>query len=83
MDSDIILANARRSDEDSSAAFERATANEGLRRRFPQEADDGQREFTLPPADGGRSAWLFLAGCFAVEALMWGILYNVAPAANG
>lgn len=31
-----------------------------------------QQEFSLPQADGGLSAWLFLAGCFTVEALIWG-----------
>ena len=31
-----------------------------------------QQEFSLPPADGGMKAWLFLAGCFAIEALVWG-----------
>lgn len=25
-----------------------------------------------PRADGGRDAWLFLAGCFIFEALIWG-----------
>ena len=29
-------------------------------------------EFSLPPADGGKDAWLFLAACFVVEALVWG-----------
>lgn len=33
-------------------------------------------EITSPPnvprADGGRHAWLFLAGCFVFEALIWG-----------
>ena len=32
----------------------------------------GQHEFSLPPADGGKEAWLFLAACFIVEALVWG-----------
>ncbi|TID02669.1 Monocarboxylate transporter 10 [Colletotrichum higginsianum] len=27
---------------------------------------------SLPPVDGGRRAWLFLAACFAVEMLVWG-----------
>ncbi|KUJ12299.1 MFS general substrate transporter [Mollisia scopiformis] len=27
---------------------------------------------TIPPADGGKGAWLFLAGCFVFEALVWG-----------
>jgi hypothetical protein len=26
----------------------------------------------LPPADGGKGAWMFLAGCFVFEALVWG-----------
>lgn len=25
-----------------------------------------------PPADGGKDAWLFLAGCFTIEMLLWG-----------
>lgn len=33
---------------------------------------DHQREFSLPRADGGKEAWLFLAGCCTVEALVWG-----------
>jgi len=30
------------------------------------------QEFSLPPADGGIDAWLFLAASFVVEALVWG-----------
>jgi hypothetical protein len=29
-------------------------------------------EFSLPPADGGKDAWLFLTAGFMVEALVWG-----------
>ncbi|RPA71684.1 MFS general substrate transporter, partial [Ascobolus immersus RN42] len=29
-------------------------------------------EFSLPPVDGGKDAWLFLAGAFMIEALVWG-----------
>jgi hypothetical protein len=29
-------------------------------------------EFSLPQADGGKDAWLFLAAAFFVEALVWG-----------
>ena len=36
-----------------------------------QTATRGQ-EFSLPEADGGKEAWLFLAGCFMVEAMVWG-----------
>lgn len=29
-------------------------------------------EFSLPPVDTGRQAWLFLAACWGVEALTFG-----------
>lgn len=32
-------------------------------------------EFSLPHADGGKDAWLFLAACFVVEALVWGMSF--------
>lgn len=31
-------------------------------------------EMDLPPVDRGRRAWLFLAACFMIEALIWGML---------
>jgi hypothetical protein len=45
-----------------------------------QQAQDGvqdahppaRHEFSLPPVDRGKDAWLFLAACWAVEALVWG-----------
>ncbi|KAL8832067.1 MAG: hypothetical protein Q9170_005034 [Blastenia crenularia] len=49
--------------------------HDGLRRRF-QPQSDSQREFTVPPADRGKDAWLFLAGCFMVEALIWGFPFS-------
>lgn len=33
-----------------------------------------RQEFSLPPADSSKDAWLFLAACWAVEALVWGRL---------
>jgi hypothetical protein len=36
------------------------------------EAGMQRHEFSLPPVDGGKDAWLFLAACFAVDALVWG-----------
>lgn len=27
---------------------------------------------SVPKTDGGKNAWLFLAGCFVLEALVWG-----------
>lgn len=29
----------------------------------------------LPPVDGGKDAWLFLAACFVLESLVWGICF--------
>lgn len=34
--------------------------------------DDDQ----IPPMDGGLNAWLFLAACFAMEALVWGFAFT-------
>ncbi|OJD17880.1 hypothetical protein AJ78_02052 [Emergomyces pasteurianus Ep9510] len=41
-----------------------------------------QQEFSYPPADGGTHAWLFLAGCFFIEALLW-ITNAYAPDGTG
>lgn len=30
----------------------------------------------LPPADEGKDAWLFLAACFVIEALVWGFPFS-------
>ena len=37
-----------------------------------EEPAEGQQEFSLRQADGGKDAWLFLAAAFFVEALVWG-----------
>lgn len=29
---------------------------------------------SLPPTDGGKGAWLLLASCFMLEAMIWGTL---------
>ncbi|KAF2198740.1 putative MFS monocarboxylate transporter [Delitschia confertaspora ATCC 74209] len=34
------------------------------------------QEFSLPPVDGGKDAWLFLAASFVVEALVWGFPFS-------
>ena len=33
-----------------------------------------EQEQVIPPAVGGPGAWLFLAGCFGIEMLVWGKL---------
>jgi hypothetical protein len=35
--------------------------------------DNGKK---LPPMDGGMNAWLFLAACFVMEALVWGFAFT-------
>ncbi|KAF5855191.1 hypothetical protein ETB97_009745 [Aspergillus alliaceus] len=35
---------------------------------------DHEQNRQLPPIDGGKDAWLFLAACFIIEALIWGKL---------
>ncbi|KAI0430435.1 MFS general substrate transporter [Xylaria sp. FL1042] len=45
---------------------------ESLEQEVNDNNRDGNPEFSLPPVDGGREAWLFLAACFVVDALIWG-----------
>ena len=37
---------------------------------------ESQQQFSLPPADGGKDAWLFLAAAFLLEALVWGFPFS-------
>lgn len=41
---------------------------------FEQGDETAEREAaqSLPRVDGGKDAWLFLAACFMLEALIWG-----------
>ncbi|KAI0010457.1 major facilitator superfamily domain-containing protein [Xylariaceae sp. FL0662B] len=34
------------------------------------------QDFSLPPVDTGKDAWLFLAACWTVEALVWGFGFS-------
>ncbi|KAL8820163.1 MAG: hypothetical protein Q9223_001553 [Gallowayella weberi] len=70
MDSDTAL-----NDLGEDRVYEASDNN--FRRRFPRPSDaNPRREFTLPQADRGKDAWLFLAGCFMVEALIWGFPFS-------
>lgn len=40
---------------------------------------EGQQEFSLPPVDGGKDAWTFLAAAFMVETLVWGMSKLKSP----
>ncbi len=50
-----------------------ARSRVGLPEQGVDESPDGNPEFSLPPVDGGKEAWLFLAACFVVDALIWGM----------
>lgn len=39
-----------------------------------QDFHDPDHEFSLPPVDGGKQAWCFLAAAFCVDALIWGLI---------
>lgn len=66
MEADITLDSLR-----EERTYESSNSYDGLRRRFHPQLES-QREFTLPQPDRGKDAWFFLAGCFMVEALIWG-----------
>jgi hypothetical protein len=36
------------------------------------EIRETEPEFSLPPVDGGKAAWLFLFSAFILEILVWG-----------
>lgn len=40
------------------------------------QAEEGfEHEFSLPPVDGGKDAWLFLGAAFLIEVLVWGKIF--------
>lgn len=39
-------------------------------------SDGNESKENLPPKDGGINAWLFLAACFVMEALVWGFAFT-------
>lgn len=46
------------------------------------EAGAGELEFSLPPVDGGKDAWLFLFSAFVVEILVWGTCPSTSTPAS-
>lgn len=51
-----------------------APSQESISLQVFGEDDADNQEFSLPPADGGKDAWMFLAACFVCEAMIWGKL---------
>ncbi|OGM48623.1 hypothetical protein ABOM_001953 [Aspergillus bombycis] len=47
-----------------------------LQDRTPEEQDPGLREFSLPPVDQGKDAWLCLIGAFVLEMMVWSFPFS-------
>lgn len=68
-----------RSDTDAVMATELQSFDTSPRTTSPERrVEDGRAGMehempSLPPVDGGKDAWLFLAACFMIEALVWGM----------
>ncbi|EHK17349.1 uncharacterized protein TRIVIDRAFT_195286 [Trichoderma virens Gv29-8] len=48
----------------------------GYNAQYDESPPSGTAEFSLPPVDRGKDAWLFLAACFVLEALVWGFPFS-------
>ena len=63
-------------------AIELTGSSESVSRLRQEDAQDDfggtRHEFSLPPVDRGKDAWLFLTACFLIEALVWGKLAGSA-----
>lgn len=63
------------------ANFRVGSPEEGMSGSLDDQNASRNPEFSLPPVDGGKEAWLFLAACFVVDALIFGMksqIINVA-----
>ena len=56
---------------DNQSQFELETAS-----RWNEEPE---HESLLPPTDGGKDAWLFLAAAFVIEIMVWGKFFPNTP----
>ncbi|TRX89610.1 hypothetical protein FHL15_009519 [Xylaria flabelliformis] len=53
-----------------------ASPERGLNGSRDDQNTSGNPEFSLPPVDGGKEAYLFLAACFVVDALIFGFAFS-------
>lgn len=75
MDEDAIRLNTLNVNPLTPAKVDAADASpESGCRDVGNDTETTEQEFSLPPTDGGKDAWLFLAACWSVEALIWGIV---------
>lgn len=76
MDSDSIELGLRGVLPDGRSPEKSTKCIQGEPGLAPPDSITGERhEFSLPPVDRGKDAWLFLAACFTVEALVWGMMH--------
>ncbi|KAG7290866.1 hypothetical protein NEMBOFW57_000871 [Staphylotrichum longicolle] len=71
--------SAMASELGSASAVELRNLNDSPRATSPErhvEDGSGHEMPSLPPVDGGKDAWLFLAACFMIEGLVWGFGYS-------
>jgi hypothetical protein len=64
-----------RSEGGTTTAIELQSSDHSPRTASPErraEDGNGQEMPSLPPVDSGKDAYLFLAACFMIEALVWG-----------
>lgn len=57
----------------TQASGHEESGQSGLHSRTLPLGQAEHEQVSLPRVDGGRRAWLFLAGSFMIEALIWGI----------
>ena len=68
----------------TTTAIELQSSDNSPRAASPERhAEDGNEHememASLPPVDGGKDAWLFLAACFMIEGLVWGMSPQMPP----
>ena len=66
--SEVALANLGSS---RSSGYEE-DGRQSIHSRRSRDVEPELEQVALAPADGGRQAWMFLLGCFSIEALIWG-----------
>jgi hypothetical protein len=70
IDLSSLTANAARQ------AGQETPRGDGLEAFNFEPTQESSSEARLPPPDGGKDAWLFLAACFTLEALIWGFPFT-------
>jgi hypothetical protein len=70
MELDLVKTTRASSLADDSSIHSTNYSTRSMRHVVPSTA-------ALPPVDGGRSAWLFLAGATVIEILVWGLPFSV------